>query len=99
MLKKNFVVYLVSLCLIVDFNLCAQTNALPSPDTQWFRDAKFGLFVHWGLFAQHGGYWNDKRYYGISEWLPYRVHPDLGEYRKQADAFNPVRFDAMPGSD
>lgn len=31
---------------------------------QWFQDAKFGLFVHWDLFAQHVGEWNGKRYNG-----------------------------------
>ena len=28
------------------------------PDIKWFQDAKFGLFVHWGLYAQHAGEWD-----------------------------------------
>lgn len=37
--------------------------------TKWFRDAKFGIFIHWGLYSKLGGEWKDKRYYGSGEWI------------------------------
>ena len=52
----------------------------------WWRDAKFGLFVHWGLYATPGGEWNGKVYGGISEWI--MAHSDIprGDYERLADA-------------
>ena len=35
---------------------------------QWFREAKFGMFIHWGLYAEAAGHWDGKNYYGIGEW-------------------------------
>jgi alpha-L-fucosidase len=61
---------------------------------QWFQDAKFGLFVHWGLFAQHAGEWNGKRFYGISEWVMNRGKIPVADYSKLAQVFNPIRFNA-----
>ena len=65
-----------------------------SEKTKWFQNAKFGLFVHWGLFAQHAGEWNGKRYYGVSEWVMFRGKIPVADYRKQAQVFNPSKFNA-----
>jgi hypothetical protein len=62
--------------------------------TAWFRDAKFGLFVHWGLYAQAAGVWQGKRYHGIGEWLMHRARITTDEYEALAARFDPVRFDA-----
>jgi hypothetical protein len=45
----------------------------------WWREAKFGMFIHWGLYAIPAGEWNGKIYGGISEWIRY-VH-SLGALR------------------
>ena len=70
------------------------SNQQKNEKNQWFQDAKFGLFVHWGLFAQHAGEWNGKRYYGISEWVMNRGKIPVADYRKQAQVFNPSKFNA-----
>ena len=70
------------------------SNQQQNEKAQWFQDAKFGLFVHWGLFAQHAGEWNGKRYYGISEWVMLRGKIPVADYRKQAQVFNPSKFNA-----
>jgi alpha-L-fucosidase len=62
--------------------------------TRWFREAKFGMFIHWGLYAQAAGVWEGRKYFGIGEWLMHRAEIPTGEYEKLAAAFNPVRFDA-----
>src|SRR5690349_19516449 len=46
---------------------------LPAPASHdekmaWFREAKFGLFIHWGLYCIPAGDWNGKRVPGIGEW-------------------------------
>ncbi len=64
----------------------------------WWREAKFGMFIHWGLFAQAAGEWNgqppakgrDQR----GEWLMEAVRMPVADYAKMAATFNPVKFDA-----
>ena len=61
---------------------------------EWFRDAKFGMFIHWGLYSQTGGVWNGEKYYGITEWLMRRGEISSKDYKRISKDFNPVDFDA-----
>ena len=62
---------------------------------QWFREARFGMFIHWGLYAIPGGTWKDKVHdTGYSEWIMYGEKIPTKEYEKLAEKFNPVKFDA-----
>lgn len=63
-------------------------------DVEWFRDAKFGMFIHWGMSSELGGIWDGKRYYGITEWLMRRGEIMSADYKNAAGQFNPVDFDA-----
>jgi len=78
----------------------AQTSsALPAPRSQdekmaWFREAKFGLFIHWGLYAIPAGEWKGKRSPGIGEWVMHRMKIPVREYEQLAQQFNPFKFDA-----
>jgi len=65
-----------------------------SDRTQWFRDAKFGLFMHWGLYSQIGNEWKGKSYYGSGEWIMNRAKIPVSEYDQVAKEFNPTNFDA-----
>ncbi len=60
----------------------------------WFKEAKFGLFIHWGLYAIPAGYWKGERSPGIGEWVMHRMKIPVKEYERLAGGFNPVRFDA-----
>ena len=76
-----------------------QPSSLP-PDParearlRWFREAKYGLFIHWGLYAIPAGEWKGKRVPGIGEWIMYRARIPVGEYEALAAQWNPIRFDA-----
>jgi alpha-L-fucosidase len=61
---------------------------------QWFREAKFGLFIHWGLYSIPAGYWKGERSPGIGEWIMNRMKIPVGEYEQLTKRFNPVKFDA-----
>ena len=61
---------------------------------QWWREARFGLFIHWGLYAQPAGEWKGERIPGISEWIMARAKIPVAEYEKLAATFNPVKYDA-----
>src|SRR5437870_5788992 len=60
----------------------------------WWREAKFGMFVHWGLYAIPAGEWDGKPVKGIGEWIMNNGHVPLRDYEKLAQRFNPVKFDA-----
>ena len=60
----------------------------------WFREAKLGLVIHWGLYSAAAGVWKGAKYYGIGEWLMQRAKVPTHEYERLATVFHPVRFDA-----
>jgi alpha-L-fucosidase len=60
----------------------------------WWREAKFGMFVHWGLYAALAGTWKGVDYPGIGEWIMNDARIPVGEYAAVAARFNPVKFDA-----
>ena len=59
---------------------------------EWWRDARFGLFIHWGLYAIPAGEWNGKTNY--AEWIRNQAEIPIDEYDKFVGQFNPVKFDA-----
>jgi alpha-L-fucosidase len=61
---------------------------------EWFREAKYGLFIHWGLYALPAGEWNGKRSLGLGEWVMLRSRVPVKEYEQLAGRFNPVKFNA-----
>lgn len=74
------------------------SRAEPAPAREqrlaWWHEAKFGLFIHWGLYSLPAGEWNGKSYDGIGEWIMYKARIPLAEYEGLARRFNPVKFDA-----
>jgi alpha-L-fucosidase len=77
----------------------AQTKPAPAPRSQdekmqWFREAKFGLFIHWGLYAIPAGEWKGQPIAGIGEWIMNRAKIPVKEYEQLAAQFNPVKFNA-----
>jgi alpha-L-fucosidase len=61
---------------------------------EWFRQAKFGLFIHWGLYAIPAGTWKGKQIPGIGEWIMNRAKIPVKQYEKLASRFNPIEFNA-----
>lgn len=61
----------------------------------WWREAKFGLFIHWGVYAVPAGRYHDKTVPGIGEWIMRRATPPIParEYQSYAKQFNPVKYD------
>ena len=60
---------------------------------QWWRDARFGMFIHWGASSLLGGEWNGKAY-GDACFLPQNAKMPIHEYAEALSAFNPVDFNA-----
>ncbi|HVU32733.1 MAG TPA: alpha-L-fucosidase [Opitutaceae bacterium] len=67
---------------------------LGRPDTRWFQEAKFGLFVHWGLYSAIGNRWHGRDYFGSGEWIMNRARIPAAEYAEAARTFDPTAFNA-----
>lgn len=61
---------------------------------KWFNEARFGLFIHWGLYAVAGGEWNGKPVPSAGEWIQETAKIPTSEYKKLLPQFNPVKFNA-----
>lgn len=60
----------------------------------WFKEGKFGLFIHWGLYSLLGGVYKGETTRGVAEWIMDTLQIPVSEYEKLAAEFNPVNFDA-----
>ena len=61
----------------------------------WFRDAEFGLFLHYGLYSLLAGEWNGRQQTKKgSEWIQWELDIPVAEYAKLKDRFTAERFDA-----
>ena len=77
---------LVSLLLFVVFAQAAvpqESEALKEARMKWWTEARFGMFIHWGLYAQAARH----------EWVKNREHIKDEDYQKYFDVFNPDLYD------
>ena len=82
-------------CLAIGLpQLAAETPAERDARMQWWRDARLGMFIHWGLYAIPAGTWKDKKVDGIGEWIMNSANIPVADYEKLAKQFNPVKFNA-----
>ncbi|HXU80568.1 MAG TPA: alpha-L-fucosidase [Polyangia bacterium] len=72
--------------------LSAESPEAVARRLQWWSEARFGMFIHWGLYAQDGCYWKGQD--GKTEHMMRHLKIPLVEYAKIATEFNPVKFDA-----
>lgn len=85
---------LLLLCLS-SFLVTAKAQ-VPTPESanrmQWWKDAKFGLFIHWGIYSVPAGKWGETTTYG--EWIMHTAKIPRAEYAALAQKFNPSKFNA-----
>lgn len=77
-----------------DMLASAKLTAAQDARMAWFRQAKYGLFIHWGLYAIPAGMWQGKHVRISSEWIMAHARIPVKEYEELAKQFNPVGFDA-----
>jgi alpha-L-fucosidase len=59
----------------------------------WWREARFGMFIHWGVYSVPAGTYKGKRFEHIGEWIMLDAKIPVAEYRGYAKQFNPVKYD------
>ena len=60
---------------------------------KWWREARFGMFIHWGVYSVPAGTYKGKQIPSIGEWIMNRGKIPVAEYKQFAQQFNPVRYD------
>src|SRR5579863_63369 len=71
-----------------------ETTAQKDDRLRWFREARFGMFIHWGLYAIPAGRWSGKEIPGIGEWIMNNASIPVADYKALASKFNPTQFSA-----
>jgi alpha-L-fucosidase len=104
-MKKTFLTLTLINILIISLISC-KTKTVPLTDftkeskdsiearMKWWHDARFGMFIHWGVYSVPAGEYKGKVYPGLGEWLMNDAKIPKSEYEKFAKQFNPVKFDA-----
>lgn len=88
---KKFYLILMS-ALIFSVSMQAQTTDKDAR-MEWWRTARFGMFIHWGVYAQWGGvYHGHRQARGGAEWIMNRSKIPVTEYQERAKSFNPVNY-------
>jgi alpha-L-fucosidase len=72
----------------------AETKAQRDARLAWWREARFGMFIHWGLYAIPAGEWNGVKYGGGVEWIMNMAKIPVNDYEPLAKQWNPTKFDA-----
>ena len=77
-----------------------ETPAERNARMAWWRSARFGMFIHFGLYSTPAGVWDGKDWPGVGEWLLTNAKADPIAYEKTLlPQFNPVKFDAKQWAD
>ena len=78
-----------------DMKWWADANKTVEERIQWWKEAKFGMFVHWGVYSQFSGEWNGKPYKGYAEHIMRKAKvPNKVYFEKAVKTFDPIKFDA-----
>ncbi len=70
-----------------------ETPAAHDARMEWWRDARFGMFIHWGVYSVPAGAYQGTEYDRIGEWIMHTAEIPVAEYRGYARQFNPVKYD------
>jgi alpha-L-fucosidase len=71
-----------------------ETPAERDARMQWWREARFGMFIHWGLYSIPAGTWNGQQIPSIGEWIMNNASIPVADYKALAPQFNPTSFSA-----
>ncbi len=102
-MKRSYASISISLLLV---GLLSAGCAAPAPDhlnetqdeidarMEWWRDARFGMFIHWGVYSVPAGEYRGETVRSVGEWIMNTAQIPVSEYETFAEQFNPVLYDA-----
>jgi alpha-L-fucosidase len=71
-----------------------ETNEQTDARMKWWHDARFGMFIHWGIYSVPAGIYKGQDVPGIGEWIMNTAQIPIEEYELFGKTFNPVKFNA-----
>jgi len=94
-IMKNKLVKLFTLIiLLISFQQALHAQDENHKKMDWWKEARFGLFIHWGIYAVPAGVWNGIEVPGIGEWIMNKGKIPMTDYQKLPAQFNPIKFNA-----
>jgi len=96
-MKKLFILLIISALISGSVFSQEKTTTKKLSDKErmkWWHEAKFGMFIHWGVYSQWAGVYHDNQQKrGGAEWIMNRCKIPVAEYQEKAKDFNPVNYD------
>jgi len=95
---KRFILPVLILVLLL-ISCCRQkeSDARKLSDDErmeWWQDARFGMFIHWGIYSVPAGFYKGEAQTNSAEWIMNKGKIPIVEYEKFAGQFNPEEFNA-----
>ena len=69
-----------------------ETPAQRDARMAWWRAARFGMFIHWGVYSVPAGTYNGQRVGGLGEWIMSEAKIPMTNYQAFARQYNPVKY-------
>ena len=93
-MKKLFLASVMAWLFAANVSI-AQTTPTKDERMHWWREARFGMFIHWGVYAQlAGAYDGHQQLKSGAEWIMNMNKSPVAEDQAVAKLFNPVNFNA-----
>ena len=92
--KKIKLIFVILIISFVVFQSSYAQSSQTSARSRWFREARVGMIIHWGLYSTPAGVWNGKQIPFYGEWIKDRASISNADYSKLATQFNPEKFNA-----
>jgi alpha-L-fucosidase len=100
--RLSLIVAIIGFGIVVLGNGWLRADDKPAAETKeqrdkrmaWWRDARFGMFIHWGVYSVPAGTWNGQPVPSNGEWIMCNAKIPVLDYAKLPAQFNPVKFDA-----
>lgn len=87
------ILFILSLSFLIS-GVNAQQKQSDEERLNWWHEAKFGMFIHWGVYSMYGGVYNGyQQARGDAAWIENRCKIPVAEYRENARQFNPINYD------
>ncbi|OFY66897.1 MAG: alpha-L-fucosidase [Bacteroidetes bacterium RBG_13_43_22] len=90
-MKKT--IFILTVLLLMSPCVFAQKPLTNDERMDWWREARFGMFIHWGVYSLPAGTWDGRQIGGIGEWIMNRAKIPVADYQNMAKQFNPVKYD------
>lgn len=91
-MKKSIIIFISFILLFPSITLYAQKSTTNNR-LEWWHKAKFGMFIHWGVYSMYGGvYKGHQQARGDAAWIENRCKIPVAEYKQHAYDFNPTAY-------